>query len=113
MARLDDIRRSVIEAVNPLPAEGVDRAFAGGRWLAEAAVARVAAPPYSCSAMDGFALRAEDLAPAQPLQDRVELAVRGVVRVVVAEDEDACAHAGGDARARPDRTRGAARGARA
>jgi molybdopterin molybdotransferase len=68
MARLDDIRRSVIESVHPLPAETVDRALAGGRWLAETAVAAVAAPPLSCSAMDGFALRAEDLTPAQPLQ---------------------------------------------
>lgn len=68
MTRLDDLRRSVIDAVARLPAEPVGHAFAAGRWLAEPARARFAAPPASCSAMDGFALRAEDLDPAHPLR---------------------------------------------
>jgi len=45
-----------------LPAETVDLAHARGRALAEDVVARVTQPPADVSAMDGYAVRAEDVA---------------------------------------------------
>jgi molybdopterin molybdotransferase len=68
MARLEETRRRVVEAVSPLPAEVVRRLEAGGRWLSEPVRARVAAPPVACSAMDGFALHSDDLGAAQVLR---------------------------------------------
>ncbi len=52
----------VIAAFAPLPAETVSVAAALGRVLAEDAVARVTQPPAAVSAMDGYAVRAADVA---------------------------------------------------
>lgn len=60
MDRLDSVRARVLEAIEPLPAERLPLDQAGGRYLAEAVRAARAAPPYTCSAMDGYALRAAD-----------------------------------------------------
>ena len=68
MSRLDDVRRRVLDAVRPLAGETVARDAALGRWLAAPVHARRAAPPVSCSAMDGFAVAVEDLAPAHPMR---------------------------------------------
>ena len=68
MTRLDDIRGRILDAMTPLSAEPVRQDVARGRWLAEPVRARVAAPPLSCSAMDGYAIRAEDVDRAQPLR---------------------------------------------
>jgi len=51
----------VLEAARPLPAEPVPIAQAGGRVAAEDVRARVDLPPFASSAMDGFAVRADDL----------------------------------------------------
>ncbi len=48
-------------AVAPLQTELVSIADAGGRVLAEALTARRTQPPFDASAMDGYAVRAEDL----------------------------------------------------
>jgi molybdopterin molybdotransferase len=50
----------VLAQAVPLPAEPVALADAAGRFLADAARARVDLPPFRSSAMDGFAVRALD-----------------------------------------------------
>ncbi|MBV8837967.1 MAG: molybdopterin molybdotransferase MoeA [Alphaproteobacteria bacterium] len=54
----------VIEGAEPLPAESVALADAEGRVLAEDLVARRTQPPDDVSAMDGYAVRGEDVATA-------------------------------------------------
>jgi molybdopterin molybdotransferase len=58
--RLERIREDVLAAVDRLPAEIVDLPRAEGRWLADGVAALRAAPPLTCSAMDGYALRAAE-----------------------------------------------------
>ncbi len=60
MEKLDRVRDRVLEAVEPLRAEQAPLDQAAGRYLAEAVRAARAAPPFTCSAMDGYALRAAD-----------------------------------------------------
>ena len=59
---VDEARALILEAVGVQPAErrGLDEVL--GRTLAEAVVSRDAIPPFTSSAMDGFAVRATDLA---------------------------------------------------
>src|SRR6478609_728633 len=52
----------VLEACRPGPVEEVPLAEAAGRVLARPAQAREPVPPFANSAMDGFAVRAADLA---------------------------------------------------
>jgi molybdopterin molybdotransferase len=56
----EEAQRLVFEHSSPLPAEPVPIAEAYGRVCAEAASAVVDLPPFDSSAMDGFAVRAED-----------------------------------------------------
>jgi len=60
-----DAHARVIAAFAPLPAETVSVAEAAGRVLANAPKARLTQPPADLSAMDGYAVRAEDV-PAAP-----------------------------------------------
>jgi len=60
-----DAHRRVIAAFSTLPAETVSVAQAAGRVLAAAPQARLTQPPADLSAMDGYAVRAEDI-PAVP-----------------------------------------------
>jgi molybdopterin molybdotransferase len=55
-----DAQRIVVERAKRLDAERVPIERAAGRVLAEAATALVDLPPFPSSAMDGYALRAED-----------------------------------------------------
>lgn len=64
MAELLTIRRALAEVLaraHPLPRERVSLDRLTGRVLAEAARARVDLPPFASSAMDGFAVRAQDV----------------------------------------------------
>jgi molybdopterin molybdotransferase len=61
---LEEAQRIVLEHVSPLEAERVPIERGAGRVLAEPAVAAVDLPPFPSSAMDGFAVRAEDTAAA-------------------------------------------------
>ena len=61
LARLFDL-------VRPLESETVPLAQAAGRVLARPMVATRAQPPFAASAMDGYALRAADLAPGARLR---------------------------------------------
>ena len=56
----DEALALVLDRVRPLPSERVPLAAAAGRVLAEDVRARVDLPPFRSSAMDGFAVRAED-----------------------------------------------------
>ena len=57
---IDEALARILERVSPLPAETVAVVDALGRVLAEDAGAAVDLPPFRSSAMDGFAVRAED-----------------------------------------------------
>jgi molybdopterin molybdotransferase len=60
-----DAHARVIAAFDKLPAEMVSVADAAGRVLAQSPEARLTQPPADLSAMDGYAVRAEDV-PAAP-----------------------------------------------
>jgi molybdopterin molybdotransferase len=61
---VEEARRLVLDGIAPLPPETVTVPDALGRVLAAAVTAGRTLPPADCSAMDGYALRAADLAGA-------------------------------------------------
>ena len=61
---IEDARRQVLEHATRLEAEQVELDDALGRVLAQDAVAPNPVPPFDCSTMDGFALRAGDTTEA-------------------------------------------------
>jgi molybdopterin molybdotransferase len=61
---VEEHRAAVADLLGPLPAERLPLAAVRGRVLAEPLVAAVALPPFDNSAMDGYALRAGDVAGA-------------------------------------------------
>ena len=65
MLSVRDAHARVIAAFDRLPAETVSVAEAAGRVLAQPPRARLTQPPADLSAMDGYAVRAEDV-PAAP-----------------------------------------------
>jgi molybdopterin molybdotransferase len=64
MISLEDARARILAAVNPLPSEKLNSAQALGRFAAEDIFARVDVPGFDNSAMDGYAVRAEDTSSA-------------------------------------------------
>jgi molybdopterin molybdotransferase len=68
---IEDARASILERITPLEAEPVQLAQAAGRVLAADATARVDLPPFPSSAMDGFAIRAEDAPGTLPVVFRI------------------------------------------
>ncbi|MEM7168927.1 MAG: gephyrin-like molybdotransferase Glp [Pseudomonadota bacterium] len=62
MISVDEALERILSAFTPLPAETISIGQAIGRVLAENITARVDQPPHDVSAMDGYAVRAEDLA---------------------------------------------------
>ncbi|MFQ5611510.1 MAG: gephyrin-like molybdotransferase Glp [Anaerolineae bacterium] len=56
----------ILKHIAPLPAEGVSITQAGGRVLAEDVVSEIDVPPFTNSAMDGYAVRSNDVQPARP-----------------------------------------------
>ena len=65
MDRLKHLRDELLATLRAPDVERIALGEAAGRWLAAPALAAVAAPPYDCSAMDGYALRASEVsAPA-------------------------------------------------
>jgi molybdopterin molybdotransferase len=67
---VEEARRLVLEGAAPLPAETVATSGALGRVLAAPVVSGRTLPPADCSAMDGWAVRADDLASAGPAAPR-------------------------------------------
>jgi molybdopterin molybdotransferase len=76
---VSEARDRILAAVRPLPAENVSIEDARGRVLAETIVASRDVPPFANSAMDGYAVRVEDIRDAGP-QRPVRLPVRGEIR---------------------------------
>lgn len=64
MIPLDEARQVVLDGCRPLPTERVGLRAALGCVLAERVVAVEAVPPFANSAMDGFAVRADDVVGA-------------------------------------------------
>jgi molybdopterin molybdotransferase len=64
LLEIEQARRVVLDAVTPLPSEPVELPAALGRVLAEDVHAEEQVPAFDGSAMDGFAVRAEDVAGA-------------------------------------------------
>ncbi len=67
---VEEHRAAVAELLAPLPVEQVPLGWARGRALAEALVAGIALPPFDNSAMDGYAVRATDVAGATDVDPR-------------------------------------------
>ena len=74
MISVEEALARITGAVGPLPAETLGLNEALGRVLAEDVLARATQPPADVSAMDGYAVRAEDLAEVP-----VRLSVRGEI----------------------------------
>lgn len=72
-----DALARLLDGVVPLPAETVALADAAGRVLAEPVVALRTQPPFDASAMDGYAVRAEDVANVPAVLDVVGEAPAG------------------------------------
>jgi len=72
-------RERILERIAPLAAEDVPLAQARGRVLAEEVRAERDVPPFTNSAMDGYAVRAVDVRTASPSQP-VHLSLLGEVR---------------------------------
>lgn len=69
MTRSVEEHRAVVAALlTPAPAEAVPLARARGRVLADDVVAAVSLPSFDNSAMDGYAVRAAELAGAVPVE---------------------------------------------
>ena len=83
--RFAEARARVLDAVQPLAPANVPLAGCLGRALREAIVAPHSLPPFRNSAMDGFAVRAADLADAS---DGTPVAMRVVVVLTAGRTTD-------------------------
>ncbi len=81
MIQVDDAIQTALNAVSPLGCERLPLQQANGYILAEDIASDIEMPPFDKSAMDGYALRAEDVANAP-----VELDVVGTVAAGVFPD---------------------------
>lgn len=78
MDSVDDYLAEILAAIRPVPPRELDLADADGGVLAEDITALWPLPPFDNSSMDGYAVRAADIAAATD-NAPVELAVRGEV----------------------------------
>ncbi len=60
---VEEARSRILSNVKPLPPENIQLAQALGRVLAKPLSAKRDQPPFDASAMDGYAVRSEDVAP--------------------------------------------------
>ncbi|MHB1192607.1 MAG: molybdopterin molybdotransferase MoeA [Longimicrobiales bacterium] len=74
-----DALRRILEGCEPLPCEDATLAESLGRALAEDVHSEVALPPWDNAAMDGYAVRGEDVAGAGP-SSPVAFRVRALTR---------------------------------
>ena len=72
---IEEALRRVLARAAVLDAELLPVAAAAGRYLAEDVSARVDLPPFASSAMDGYALRAEDTPGGLPVVFRIAAGV--------------------------------------
>ena len=66
MLELEEARARIFAAMEPLPKEAVALDAASGRCAAESVCSPLDLPPFDNSAMDGYAVRAADVATASP-----------------------------------------------
>jgi molybdopterin molybdotransferase len=71
LVSIEDALELVLSRVEPLPAQTVPVEEAAGRVLVEPAASTIDLPPFDSSAMDGFALRAEDTPGTLPVPYRI------------------------------------------
>ena len=77
MISVEEARRRITGAFAPLAAERVGLTDALGRVLAEDVASRVTQPPMAVSAMDGYAVRAADVAEVPAVLDVIGAAPAG------------------------------------
>ncbi len=82
MKDLDEALALVLEGIEPLETESIPLTEARGRVIASEAHAAIDLPPFDRTAMDGFAVRAEDVAPGVKLRVVGDLAAGGATLVV-------------------------------
>ncbi len=68
---IEEAQGLILERVQPLESERVRLENAAGRVTADTATARVDLPPFDSSAMDGFAVRAEETPGRLPVVARI------------------------------------------
>ena len=78
MLTVEEAQSRILAAITPLPAEAVSLSAADYRVLAEDLISEVDLPPFDNSAMDGYAVRARDVAGASSAQP-VTLPLAGVL----------------------------------
>ena len=78
----------------PLPAETVPLDAATGRIASEDALSAIDLPPFDRSAMDGYAVRAQDTDPPRALAVAGELAAGEVASSALAPGSRSCHHDG-------------------
>jgi molybdopterin molybdotransferase len=66
MLTVEEAQEAILSSLGPLESETLPLLEAGGRALAEEVVSASALPPFDNSAMDGYAVRAEDVSEAKP-----------------------------------------------
>jgi molybdopterin molybdotransferase len=71
LVSIDEAQELILERISRLPEEVAPVEAAVGRVLTKAATASVDLPPFDSSAMDGFALRAEDTPGTLPVRFRI------------------------------------------
>ena len=89
MLSVAEARARIIAAFKPLPAEQVALPEAVGRILAEDVRARLTQPPFAASAMDGYAVRAADVATPPARLKIVGYAPAGGVRAAALQPGEA------------------------
>lgn len=82
MRPIEEVRSEVVSSVPVIDSEAVELSEARGRVLAEPVVATENVPPWANSAMDGFAVRSEDLDPPGALLEIVDDVPAGSVASV-------------------------------
>ncbi len=82
---IDSARDAVLQRSAPLPSQSVPIAGAIGRTLAEPAVSEERVPGFDNSAMDGYAIRADDVREASP-ERPVSLGLTGESRAGAAAE---------------------------
>jgi molybdopterin molybdotransferase len=65
MHSVEQAREKILASISPLPAETLPLSEALGRFLADAVRSTVDLPPADNSAMDGYAVRSQDIASAR------------------------------------------------
>lgn len=70
MISLEEALRRVLTDLHPLESEGIPISQAQGRIAAESILSPMEVPPFDNSAMDGYAVRSEDVQNASPSQPR-------------------------------------------